>query len=155
MRRVMLIATALLTVACVRTSTDPVTGRVDVDLESPTQQGEQWTANLAAQGGATSLSGRVVSRVIAGQTTSTINVSGATAGGRHPWHVHSGSCGSGGPIVGDPSAYPLLTIGDNGQGTASAQVQIQLREAERYHVNVHASPSDMGTIVACGDLKDE
>ena len=154
MRRVVLIATALLTVACVKTTRDPVTGAVDVDVESPTQQGEQWRAGLTAQGGA-ALSGNLISRVIAGQTTSTINVSGGTAGARHPWHVHSGTCGSGGPIVGDPNAYPILAIGENGQGTASAQVQVQLNEAQQYHVNVHASASDMATIVACGNLNDE
>ena len=35
----LLIASCLVTTACVRTSTDPVTGRVDVDVESPTKQG--------------------------------------------------------------------------------------------------------------------
>ena len=155
MRRVLLIGTALLTVACVRATRDPVTGSVDVDVESPTQQGEQWRATLAGQGAGSGITGNATARVIAGTTTTTINVSGATAGARHPWHVHSGTCGSGGPIVGEPSAYQPIAIGDNGSGTSSAQIQVQLNEAQRYHVNVHASASDMATIVACGDLKDE
>jgi hypothetical protein len=156
MRRLLLISTACLaTVACVRTTTDPVTGRMDVDVESPTQQGEQWRATLAGQGAGSAITGDATARVIAGTTTTTINLRGAMAGGRHPWHVHSGSCGSGGPIVGDPGAYQPIAIGENGAGTSSAQIALQLNEAERYHVNVHASASDMATIVACGDLKDE
>ena len=31
---------ALFSAACVRTRTDPVTGKVDVDVESPTKRGE-------------------------------------------------------------------------------------------------------------------
>ena len=33
---------ALLAGACVRTRTDPVTGKIDVDVESPTKKGEDW-----------------------------------------------------------------------------------------------------------------
>jgi hypothetical protein len=145
---------ALSAAACVRTAVDPVTGRMDVDVESPTKQGEEWTVGLTGQGSFASVGGNAVARVIAGTTTITLNVTGGTPGGRHPWHIHSGTCAAGGPIVGEPSAYPPVVIGNDGKGTQNAQIQLQLNEGQRYHLNVHASATEMSTIVACGDLKD-
>ena len=155
MRRIMLAAAAaVLTTACVRTAVDPVTGRMDVDVESPTKQGEEWRADLTGQGPGAGITGTVVARVIAGTTTTTVNVRGGTAGARIPWHIHTGNCGTGGPIYGQPTAYPVIVIGADGTGTASAQIQLQLNEAERYHVNLHESPTNMATIIACGQLDD-
>lgn len=155
MRRMILAAAAaVLTTACVRTAVDPVTGNVDLDVESPTKQGEEWTAEIAGQGSAASLTGTAVARVIAGTTTTTVNIRGATPGARIPWHVHTGNCGTGGPIYGPATAYPTIVVGADGTGTASAQIQLQLNEAERYHVNLHESPTNMPTIIACGQLDD-
>ena len=154
MRRILFVAIAGLTAACVRTAVDPVTGRMDVDVESPTQQGEEWTVGLEGTGNFASFRGNARARVIAGTTTTTLQVTGGTPGARHPWHLHSGTCATGGPIVGEPSAYPPIVIGNDGSGQQSAQIQLQLNEAQRYHLNVHASATEMSTIVACGDLND-
>ena len=63
MRRMMLAAAAaILTTACVRTAVDPVTGRMDVDVESPPQQGQQWRTEIAGQGSAASLTGSASAR---------------------------------------------------------------------------------------------
>lgn len=139
--------------ACIRTTTDPVTGRVDVDVESPTKRGEQWGARLGSETNP-SLTGQVTARVISGVTQATIAVTGAQPGARLPWHIHEGTCGSGGPIVGSPSAYQPLVVGDDGRATGSVHLELQLNEARRYHVNLHASPSQMSTIIACGGLAD-
>lgn len=155
MRRMMLAAAAaVLTTACVRTAVDPVTGRMDVDVESPTQQGQEWKTDIAGQGSGASIAGTAVARVISGTTTTTVNIRGATPGARIPWHIHTGNCGTGGPIYGEPTAYPVIVVGADGTGTASAQIQLQLNEAERYHVNLHESPTNMATIIACGQLDD-
>ena len=155
MRRMILAAAAaVLATACIRTAVDPVTGRMDVDIESPTQQGQQWTAEIAGQGSGASITGNAVARVIAGTTTTTVTIRGATAGARIPWHVHQGNCGAGGQIVGEPSAYPAIVVGGDGTGTASAQIQLQLNEAQRYHVNLHESPTNLPTIIGCGQLDD-
>jgi hypothetical protein len=45
-------------------------------------------------------------------------------------------------------------VGGGGTATAQAHVPVELNEARRYIVNVHASPIDMGTIIACGALDD-
>lgn len=154
MRVLSLLVVAGLVTGCIRTSTDPVTGKVDVDVESPTKRGEEWKATLA---GTTipSITGDATARVYAGQTQVTISLEGVPGGEARPWHVHQGTCGSGGPIVGSPSAYPPLTVGADGKATGTATIPLQLDEAQRYHVNVHASAAEMATIVACGALDDE
>jgi hypothetical protein len=82
-----------------------------------------------------------------------IQIAGGSASGVYPWHIHAGSCADGmGAIVGPPSQYTALGAGSDGTASLTADLPITLDASRRYHVNVHASPSDMGTIVACGDL---
>ena len=84
-----------------------------------------------------------------------ISIKGATAGAELPWHVHSGTCASGGGIVGDPKAYAPLKVNDKGEAKAEAKLAIATPESGDYHVNVHKSAAELGTIVSCGDLKLE
>ncbi len=155
MRTIVLCISLAAAAACTpRIHTDPDTGRVDVDMQPVTQRGEVWNATLAGQGGFAGVSGTSRATVREGHTIATIALSGARSGGVHPWHVHEGKCGSGGPIVGTMNNYPPLQVGSAGQATAEAHLMLQLNEAREYHVNVHASPSEMGTIVACGALDD-
>jgi hypothetical protein len=57
-------------------------------------------------------------------------------------------------IVGDSTAYPVLQVGSTGAAAANVNLSLMLNEATDYYVDVHASASDMQTIVACGDLDD-
>ena len=143
-----------LAAGCVRTSTNPATGSVDVDVESPTKQGERWTTNLAGQGSYSAVTGSATADVVEGATTATITLQGGQANAEHPWHIHEGTCSTGGPIVGSPSDYPPLQVGSEGRAQGGAKVNARLDEAKEYHVNVHLSRSEMGTIVACGQLDD-
>jgi hypothetical protein len=150
-------AAALLAVAsCSQTpkvETDPETGRVDVDVEAPGAE-ESWSANLSPVGGS-GVSGTATARGMGDATHGTVSISGGRSGGVHPWHIHEGSCGDASPpIVGPASAYPPLNVGSGGTATAQAHVPVELNEARRYIVNVHASPSNLGTIIACGVLDD-
>jgi hypothetical protein len=82
-------------------------------------------------------------------------VNGARPGARLPWHIHEGTCGDASPpMVGDASAYPPMVVGSDGRATAEAHLALNLNEAKNYIVNIHASPTDLGTIVSCGDLDD-
>ena len=111
-----------------------------------------YSANLAAVSGST-VHGTATAHSMNGSQTVNLQISGGTSGATYPWHIHTGSCSDGmTPIVGDPALYTAL--GTSGDGTASlmATIPITLSDNQRYHVNVHASPTDMGTIVACGDL---
>ncbi len=154
MRLAALCLMALIAACTPRVQTDPVTGRVDVDVQPVTQRGEVWTGTLRGQGSLPGISGTARATVLEGQTTVSVTVSGAAPGAMHPWHVHEGACGSGGPIVGEAAAYPLLRVGSEGRAEANAQLALALNEAKEYYINVHASPSDLGTIIACGAIDD-
>jgi hypothetical protein len=147
-------ATTLALGACVRTATNEATGRVDVDVESPTKQGEDWSAGLRGSGAFATVVGQVKANVLEGRTSASISLDGAMAGRAHPWMIHEGSCNMPGAAVGSASDYPLITIGSDGRGNASANIPARLDEAKNYIVVVHASQSDMTTVVACGDLDD-
>ncbi|HEX2206798.1 MAG TPA: hypothetical protein VHG93_03895 [Longimicrobium sp.] len=157
MRTACVAAAALFVVAnCSQTpkvETDPETGRVDVDVEAPGQR-EAWAATLAPVGGS-GVSGTATAMEMDDTTHATVSITGARSGGVHPWHIHEGSCGDARPpIVGPASAYPALNVGSGGTASAQAHVPVELNEARRYIVNVHASPTDLGTIIACGALDD-
>lgn len=153
MRRLILTMAAFAVVGCVRTAVNEETGAVDVDLESPTQRGEDWNGSLTPQTGY-AVTGSFRAIYYEGRTDVTIIIANASPGQRLPWHIHEGSCGNDRGIVGDPSAYPPLVVGSNGSATGRANVMALLDEAKDYFVNVHASPTNLQTIVSCGDLDD-
>ena len=124
----------------------------DVDFDAT-----DWSTQLSSRAG-TSVRGSATSRSIgfeggAGTATASIDVTGAAAGARHPWHVHTGTCATGGPIVGEANDYPVLEIGADGTDDATAAIEAGMSDEQRYHVNVHRSPSDL-TVISCGDLVD-
>jgi hypothetical protein len=145
---------ATLASACVRTRTDPVTGKTDVDVESPGKEGEDWSARLTGGSNFPSVSGTATAAVLEGESTLAITLDGATPGSSHPWFLHEGTCDDPGPIVGDRAAYSPLSTGEQGRGTSTVKLNVGLNEASTYAVMVHASASDMGTVVACGALAD-
>jgi hypothetical protein len=153
MRRLILTMAAFAVVGCVRTAVNEETGQVDVDLESPTQRGEDWNGSLTPQTGY-AVTGSFRAIYFEGRTDVTINIANASPGQTLPWHIHEGSCGNDRGIIGGASNYPPLVVGSNGTATGRANVMALLDEAKDYFVNVHASPTNLGTIVACGDLDD-
>jgi superoxide dismutase, Cu-Zn family len=89
-----------------------------------------------------------------GRTAVTVEIENATPGATYPWHVHQGKCGSNGPVVGSGSDYPQIKVDGDGRERAVATLSVQLSDDADYFVNVHLSPQQMGTIVACGALVD-
>lgn len=146
----------LLTAACskvVKVEADPKTGKTDVDVQAP-GVAERWTGTISAQGGS-SVSGTASGTTANDMSHITVNIVGAQSGATHPWHVHEGKCTDAGPpIVGPPSAYPPLAVGADGRATAQAHLPTKLSEAKNYIINIHASPTNLGTIIACGDYND-
>lgn len=118
---------------------------------------QEMSADLDGRPGFTQLDGDATVRWTEGTSgfIATIDLEGDEPGQIRPWHVHYGTCGSGGDIVGSDEDYPRLEIDDNGQGLATATVAEQLVSGDLYHVNVHLSEEDMDTIIACGDLEDD
>lgn len=115
--------------------------------------GMTMTAQLASQTGS-SISGTAkVTNTDAPNTAfrATASIRGGTPNAAYPWHVHAGHCGDNGPVVGPARDYPPLQADADGNATADALVGIVLPTGPLY-VNIHASPTQMGTIVACGNL---
>lgn len=143
------------TVGCVRVARDPGTGNADIDVESPLKRGEDWSGNIAGRSMYPNVRGTVRVVVDGGNSTITTRVTGLQPGGHHPWHLHEGTCETGGPIYGAREAYSPLHVGNDGTAEGTARlVDLKLNEARKYHVNIHLSASNMGTIIACGDVTD-
>ncbi|HEX6750914.1 MAG TPA: hypothetical protein VF092_26740 [Longimicrobium sp.] len=146
----------LFAAACARTvkvETDPGSGKMDVDVQRPGAP-EGWSGSLSPVGGS-GISGTATGSTAHDMTHVSVSVAGAQAGARLPWHVHEGKCGDASPpVVGPASAYPPLVVGADGRATAEAHVPVQLNEAKNYIINVHASPTNLATIVSCGDFND-
>lgn len=84
----------------------------------------------------------------------TAEIFGDTPGAVRPWHVHFGTCASGGDIVGLDSDYIPFVIDAAGGDLVSVIVPEPLDPNGLYHVNFHlgTSAEDFGVIIACGDL---
>lgn len=147
-----LVATSLALAAC--------GGGRAVEMD-PQQQmmGNRWNATLATPRG---MEGVASVKGIgwmgsaddddSSRTEAHVSISNAVPGGRHPWHVHRGRCGNDQGIFGPAEDYEPLEVGGNGQAQSTAELDVPTPLTGQYFINVHASPNNMGTIVACGNL---
>ncbi len=112
-----------------------------------------WDAVVAGKDGSKI---RGPAEMVAGKTEGTTSVevqyTGDTPGATRSWHVHIGSCAKGGAILGSAKSYPTLTVDAKGAVKGKATLSVALPEAGNYYVNIHESPTNLGKIVACGDL---
>jgi hypothetical protein len=88
----------------------------------------------------------------ADRTQAQVNLANAVPGGRHPWHVHRGRCGSDQGIFGPPDAYKPLEVGGDGRAGSTAELAVPTPRTGEFFINVHASARNMNTTVACGNL---
>jgi hypothetical protein len=128
----------------------------NTDAEPVGFMGSRWSANLAPVAGSPSPqvtgTGTVMGNADSTQTRVEIALSGATPGVNFPWHLHRGTCGSDQGIVGEAGDYKQLTVGINGRANGTATLNLPMPRSGEYMINVHASETDLGTIVACGNL---
>jgi len=117
--------------------------------------GERWNATLATPSG---LQGAVQVRGTGylardpGGSKAVIHVSNATPGGVHPWSVRVGHCGGENEVFGDPSAYRNLKIDNDGTAQTSATLSAPFPTSGDYSLEMRASPTNTGTVIACGNL---
>jgi hypothetical protein len=149
-----MVSLSLVATACIRRQTDPVTGKTDIDIESPFKKGEDFKATIAGTPSFAGITGRATIRSVKGKTTISVTAEGLAPYAPYPWHLHDGTCETGGPVVGDASAYTPLNAGADGKAQATATIAMKLNEAQKYHVNIHRSPMDLATIIACGNVAD-
>jgi hypothetical protein len=145
------VTAAILLAACSGQSSN-----TNTDAEPVGFMGAQWSATLAPGEASptpkVSGTATVMGNADSSQTRVEISLNDATPGANHPWHLHRGTCGSDQGIVGDAAAYKAVTVGINGRATATATLDMPMPRSGEYMINVHTSPTDMGTIVACGNL---
>lgn len=129
-------------------------GNDDSDKDVISNQVGDWDATLATVN-ASGVTGTARAQSVGVGTGVRVSIQGAAANGHHPWHVHRGRCGDMGAIVGEANDYPTLHVGTDGRASANATIGVPLRENDSYYVNVHRSPADLGTIIACGNLSND
>ena len=134
-------------------------GRKPVEINTDTQPvGTRWNAVLSTPpelGGIVQVHGQAwmgADPKDPSQSQAHVDVSNAVPGAKHPWHVHRGQCGSDQGIFGPADGYKSLKVESDGKASSTAVLPIPLPKNGDYFVNVHASASNMKTIVACGNL---
>ncbi len=113
-----------------------------------------WRAAATASPGFAGAGANATARSTSGGTSANVAFREASgmSGTVRPWHVHFGACGNDQGIVGDANAYPPLRPGPDGIARASATISVPLDPSRSYFVNIHKSPAETQTIVACGAL---
>ena len=120
------------------------------DLTVPAD--DHWEAVLESREGH-DVRGGTVAISAPGRTRVTAGIRLAPANERLPWHIHAGTCETGGAILGDAAAYPPLDVGDDGRAEAWMTLDYGLQPEQPYHVRVHRAEDDLTNVVACGDLE--
>lgn len=151
-----LLALALSSVALV--SCNPF--RSDQAVEVSTKDANlnsRWHANLATPAelaGVVQMNGSasMAPASESGKTTVSLELANASPGGRHPWQLHRGQCGSDDGVVGSTSEYPAAEVGKDGRAKASANVPLQTPTKGSYFVVVQASAANDDMTIACGNL---
>jgi hypothetical protein len=115
--------------------------------------GAQWTATIVPTT-VSAIHGTVtfVRTDPQNQTRVIFALSDGTANSVLPWHVHYGVCGNDKLIVGTPSNYPPLVIDQSGRLRAVALLPVELTPKSTYVVHLHASPTEVHTVIACAVL---
>jgi hypothetical protein len=148
----LVLAAAIAVSGCVQRSLEEVdTGTIEV---------MSWRATLARPATADSLdapmniigSAAVRPAQNPSESQATIMLSNATPNATHPWHIHAGTCGSDGGIVGPATAYKPLVVDASGKAEVSSILPFTTPTQGDYFVNVHKSPTELGIIIACGPL---
>jgi hypothetical protein len=145
---VLVAGSAAVLAACASTTREESPGIV---IPSPSTV--RWAASLSPMNGS-GITGTatVLPGSDANQTRVDLMINNAQSGGVYPWHVHRGTCGNDQGIVGPAASYPAVAVGADGVGRVLATIPTRLDTGGQYMVNVHKSPQDLGTIVACGNL---
>lgn len=106
---------------------------VSIHLRSLNNSGETGRATLTPMGDRTRVE---------------LAINGEPAGANQPVHIHEGTCANL-----NPAPKWLLNNIVNGKSVTTVPVRLGVLEAGSYSVNAHQSVQNMGTFVACGEIK--
>lgn len=132
--------------------TEPEMQSVEAAGEANLEDFPSWRATADPAGGV-GPNAEAIIRGGAEGTTIHVDLDGGESGATYPWHIHSGDCGDPQPpIVGAADAYPPIVVGEGGEGDAEATIGTTLESDGEYILNIHLSPTQLDTIVACGKV---
>lgn len=138
-RRALLLAVTATLVACAKQERDPnpIAGSWIAEIQAMGEHGHSGFAVFASHH--------------EGGTRANATLTRGSSGGRHPWHIHEGTCDESGPVVGDADDYPLLQPDAGGDASATVLLPIELSREAEYSVHLHQAVDD-DTLVGCGEL---
>ena len=71
--------------------------------------------------------------------------------GNHPAHIHTGTCDD---IEPEP-AFPLTNVDAEGRSVGVVDVALDTLLTDPYVVDIHLSPTELGTLIACAEIIGE
>ncbi|MGE0158885.1 MAG: hypothetical protein AB7T31_05690 [Gemmatimonadales bacterium] len=125
--------------------------------ETPEVPAERWQGPITSPpnlAGAVQMEGTawMATAEESNQTRVHIEIANAAPGGRHPWEIQRGRCGSSGDLFGSPADYEPIEVNDDGQATMTTEIPMSLPRDGEYSVEVLASPANRDLVVACANL---
>jgi hypothetical protein len=99
---------------------------------------KEWRADLMSKNGSTVVGSAEIDAKGTDSTRMEVKIKGGTARTEYAWHLHSGSCATDGPIVGDKMAYPKLMTDSSGAGEIDVNLAIATPVSGDHSVHVHA-----------------
>jgi hypothetical protein len=103
--------------------------------------------NLSAQNGSGE-TGTVTLRQDGPDVIVTITMAGTAVADAQPAHIHTGTCANLDPTP----KYPLTNIVKGASTTVLKDMTLKSLETGGFAINVHKSPTDLKTYVACGNI---
>lgn len=85
-------------------------------------------------------------------TSVRLQLSGAPANALMRWHVHTGVCGSNGPVFGNAAGYGMLNSSGIGAVRTAIRLRLALPATEPLSVDVH-DEGGSSDVIACGNLR--
>ncbi len=71
--------------------------------------------------------------------------------GNHPAHIHAGTCDD----IDPEPAYPLTNVDAEGRSVGVVDVALDTLLTDPYVVDIHLSPTELGTLIACAEIVGE
>jgi len=132
--RLTLTAAALAAIASISFApASAATNSITIAMKPLNDSGESGTATLTQEGDGVKI---------------VVSLKGAPSAAQ-PTHIHIGTCGN---IKAAPE-YGLVSLTDGSSTSTVKGITIDQLLAGKYAINVHKSADDLGTYVACGDIK--
>lgn len=114
----------------------------------------KWEGDLVPVLPAT-VGGQVAAVSQFGRTEASIQITDAEPNRTYSWRIDSGTCQGTGTVQGGPAAYPPLTAGGSGTGSANAVLAGVFKPNQQFAARVlRADGAGAGEVVACGDLQE-